>query len=913
MSQNLTKLLDKAISNSPHAKIDLKALKDLLAQLINSSNVNLLGKKPDEFCSSFADESVESEFEENHDLRENLQNETISFIEKNEPESNGSNNNFEIKNGSESDLNLLDSGVLSSKSEIEIKDINPGSNEKLANTDLKKQISYLNRKISKMEVKLKEFEMLNVKLPSNHSLYRQIAAKRSSKNLFFGSNHSLQKSRKSLFEKTSAISMIKNDDNDLKSENNNSLAIQAEQKASGQNFENFPDESENENTESKIFQRQSTSTSVSDVYGRIRLEKEVEANSLALKKLSNLVDNLMEEVGEKSDQIANIREKIDDIQSIRPEEGITTIEHNDIYTKKLLDPVNWQDFDALKQDLAITDSKLKKALNNENKELSSKIKFLWNIEDAFEKTSKQLQSLENDKENLTSTQKMFQKDISDLKNNIGKMNKDFDELKTLELNSDPGNGHEFKKLLDPIETQITLLRKELQDFKNETERRNNNILSREETKKDDDFNQQIAPEKISIHELSSKVVQLSEKMSRLESELQKINQVSILAKRNDFGEKSSDLTEVSSQALKDPLPTANTEIKNLTKSLSNLNEITETNFSVLNSEINSLKEIIGLNASRALFDSTRRKNCSSSEFNVPDPNEEIKSKIITLSEHLLNLKAEIEKNKLDMKSISGNVSTSKFDAKEIESQSLKINLISSKFESQGDEFAKKFQKFQKNNDELKSECQQISNSLKLLSERFNDKILNDTIGTNDSLQEIRNQLSSTVDKNHFSGIRNKLERQITELKSYVQQKCESLQKNLGENNKLENAAGVKNPYFILNCISCDRKVKNNYNRKSITALPRQQDLTPSINPKSSQHLEKTRAKRPKSISRQRTSLSLTRISSDQQSRNCSRCNYLHFKDSNKQYLKVIRLEQNEKVYSSNSLSNRLRESKKMQI
>ena len=30
----------------------------------------------------------------------------------------------------------------------------------------------------------------------------------------------------------------------------------------------------------------------------------------------------MEEVGEKSDQIANIREKIDDIQSIRPEEGI---------------------------------------------------------------------------------------------------------------------------------------------------------------------------------------------------------------------------------------------------------------------------------------------------------------------------------------------------------------------------------------------------------------------------------------------------------------------------------------------------------------------------------------------------------------------------------------------------------------
>ena len=66
MSQNLTKLLDKAISNSPHAKIDLKALKDLLAQLINSSNVNLLGKKPDEFCSSFADESVESEFEENH-------------------------------------------------------------------------------------------------------------------------------------------------------------------------------------------------------------------------------------------------------------------------------------------------------------------------------------------------------------------------------------------------------------------------------------------------------------------------------------------------------------------------------------------------------------------------------------------------------------------------------------------------------------------------------------------------------------------------------------------------------------------------------------------------------------------------------------------------------------------------------
>ena len=144
----------------------------------------------------------------------------------------------------------------------------------------------------------------------------------------------------------------------------------------------------------------------------------------------------------------------------------TTIEHNDSHTKKLLDPVNWQDFDALKQDLAITDSKLKKALNNENKELSSKIKFLWNIEDAFEKTSKQLQSLENDKENLTSTQKMFQKDISDLKNNIGKMNKDFDELKTLELNSDPGNGHEFKKLLDPIETQITLLRKELQDFKN---------------------------------------------------------------------------------------------------------------------------------------------------------------------------------------------------------------------------------------------------------------------------------------------------------------------------------------------------------------------------------------------------------------------------------------------------------------
>merc|ERR1719180_14916 len=183
-----------------------------------------------------------------------------------------------------------------------------------------------------------------------------------------------------------------------------------------------------------------------------------------------------------------------------------------------------------------------------------------------------------------------------------------------------------------------------------------------------------------------------------------------------------------------------------------------------------------------------------------------------------------------MKSISGNVSTSKFDAKEIDSQSLKINLISSKFESQGDEFAKKFQKFQKNNDELKSECQQISDSLKLLSERFNDKILNDTIGTNDSLQEIRNQLSSTVDKNHFSGIRNKLERQITELKSYVQQKCESLQKNLGENNKLENAAGVKNPYFILNCISCDRKVRNSYNRKSITALPRQQDLTPTINP-----------------------------------------------------------------------------------
>merc|ERR1719180_582687 len=213
-----------------------------------------------------------------------------------------------------------------------------------------------------------------------------------------------------------------------------------------------------------------------------------------------------------------------------------------------------------------------------------------------------------------------------------------------------------------------------------------------------------------------------------------------------------------------------------------------------------------------------------------------------------------------MKSISGYVSTSKFDAKEIESQSLKINLISSKFESQGDEFAKKFQKFQKNNDELKSECQQISNSLKLLSERFNDKILNDTIGTNDSLQEIRNQLSSTVDKNHFSGFRNKLERQITELKSYVQQKCESLQKNLCENNKLENAAGVKNPYFILNCISCDGKVKNSYNRKSITALPRQQDLTPSINPKSSQHLEKTK-----------------------------------------------------KVYSCNSLSNRLREPKKMQI
>ena len=83
-------------------------------------------------------------------MRENLQNETISFIEKNEPESNGSNNNFEIKNGSESDLNLLDSGVLSSKSEIEIKDISPGSNENLANTDLKKQISYLNRKISKV-------------------------------------------------------------------------------------------------------------------------------------------------------------------------------------------------------------------------------------------------------------------------------------------------------------------------------------------------------------------------------------------------------------------------------------------------------------------------------------------------------------------------------------------------------------------------------------------------------------------------------------------------------------------------------------------------------------------------------------------------------------------------------------------
>ena len=83
-------------------------------------------------------------------MRENLQNETISFIEKNEPESNGSNNKFEIKNGSESDLNLLDSGVLSSKSEIEIKDISPGSNENLANTDLKKQISYLNRKISKV-------------------------------------------------------------------------------------------------------------------------------------------------------------------------------------------------------------------------------------------------------------------------------------------------------------------------------------------------------------------------------------------------------------------------------------------------------------------------------------------------------------------------------------------------------------------------------------------------------------------------------------------------------------------------------------------------------------------------------------------------------------------------------------------
>ena len=99
-------------------------------------------------------------------------------------------------------------------------------------------------------------------------------------------------------------------------------------------------------------------------------------------------------------------------------------------------------------------------------------------------------------------------------------------------------------------------------------------------------------------------MQLSEKMSWLESELQKINQASILAKSNDFSEKSSDFTEASSQALKDPLPTANTEIKNLTKSLSNLNEITETNFSVLNSEINSLKEIIGLDASRALFDSS---------------------------------------------------------------------------------------------------------------------------------------------------------------------------------------------------------------------------------------------------------------------------------------------------------------------
>ena len=77
----------------------------------------------------------------------------------------------------------------------------------------------------------------------------------------------------------------------------------------------------------------------------------------------------------------------------------------------------------------------------------------------------------------------------------------------------------------------------------------------------------------------------------------------------------------------------------------------------------------------------------------------------------------------------------------------------------------------------------------------------------DSVSKIKAELETRVDYEQLKQYQNSLELKISDLKKKLNQRISDIMKIRAEKHIVEDSAAFRNPYFVFNCLSCDRKFK----------------------------------------------------------------------------------------------------------